>query len=574
MAQKKELTMEMRLLLAFLLMGLVLFVTPYFYKQPPSTAAKQGPAPAQTAANAGKTEAAAPEAAKPPAPTAPAAEIPGQIQGSEEQEFTIDTDLFQVRFSNRGAVVRSWVLKKYKDAAKKPVDLVNPRALAKVPAPFSLYFKGQPPIANLDQALFSVHRPDPLTVIFEYSDGHTGVKKSFKFAQNSYLVAVDSQVTQNGMQVPHSLGWRGGFGDSTVANPVSAQTAVYYDVNNSKLVVQPAKNAKDGPVSATGQYSFAGLQDSYFAGVFLPEGRSQVEITEFADTVANANNSDEQRVGAAVGGEGVNRFTFFPGPKDYDLLHEINPKLDTLIDWGWFEFLAKPLFLILKWTANRLTHNYGWAIVLVTIGINIVLFPLKITGMKSSKKMQAIQPLVNAINEKYKGIPARDPRQAEKNSEVMALYKKYGINPLGGCLPMLLQIPFFYAYYRVLSVSIEMRGASFLWIHDLAQPETGFFAGLGTPLRLLPLILILTQFLSQKMTPPTPGVDPAQQKMMMFMPLMMGFVFYGVSSGLVLYWLTSNLVGVAQQWLLNRQTPAPVVEVPKPSPKKKTGTKR
>jgi YidC/Oxa1 family membrane protein insertase len=139
---------------------------------------------------------------------------------------------------------------------------------------------------------------------------------------------------------------------------------------------------------------------------------------------------------------------------------------------------------------------------------------------------------------------------------------------------MLLQIPFFYAYYRVLSVSIEMRGANFWWIHDLAQPETGFFAGMGTPIRLLPLILIVTQFFSQKMTPPTPGVDPAQQKMMMFMPLMMGFVFYGVSSGLVLYWLTSNLVGVAQQWLLNRQTPAPVVEVPKPSPKKKTGTKR
>ena len=275
-----------------------------------------------------------------------------------------------------------------------------------------------------------------------------------------------------------------------------------------------------------------------------------------------------------MGGEGSNRFTFFPGPKDYDLLHQINPKLDTLIDWGWFEILAKPLFLVLKWTANRLTHNYGWAIVLVTIGINIVLFPLKITGMKSSKKMQAIQPLVNSINEKYKGIPARDPRQADKNTEVMALYKKYGINPLGGCLPMLLQIPFFYAYYRVLSVSIEMRGASWLWIHDLAQPETGFFAHLGTPLRLLPLILIVTQFFSQKMTPPSPGVDPAQQKMMMFMPLMMGFIFYGVSSGLVLYWLTSNLVGVAQQWLLNRQTPAPVVEMPKPSPKKKTGTKR
>jgi YidC/Oxa1 family membrane protein insertase len=196
-----------------------------------------------------------------------------------------------------------------------------------------------------------------------------------------------------------------------------------------------------------------------------------------------------------------------------------------------------------------------------------VLFPLKITSMKSAKKMQAIQPLVNAINEKYKGMPVRDPRQQEKQAEIMDLYKKYGINPLGGCIPMLLQIPFFIAYYKVLSVSIELRGANFLWVHDLSQPET-------LPVRLLPVVLVLTQFLSQKMTPPSPGADPAQQKMMMFMPLVMGYMFYFASSGLVLYWLTGNIVGIAQQWVLNRKTPAPVVEAPKPAPKKKVGSKR
>jgi YidC/Oxa1 family membrane protein insertase len=572
---KKEIPMELRLLLAFVLMGLVLYLTPRLYKQPPPVPeAKPGASQTQSLPP-GKTGQTAQEAAQPaPLPAvASATPIPGQIQASQEQDFTVDTDLFQVRFSNRGAVVQSWILKNYKDSAKQPLDLVNARALGKVPAPFSLAFKGQPPAANLDQALYRVERPSPLAVRFEYSDGHVDVKKTFKFLPHSYLVAIDSEVSQNGSPVPHGLSWRGGFGDSKVAN-LNYQTAVYYDLSNSKLVTEPVKNAKDGPATSIGQYSFAGLQDQYFAGVFLPEGRSQVELTEFSDAIPNKSNSDEQRVGASVGGEGSNQFTFFPGPKDYDLLHDINPKLDTLIDWGWFYFLAKPLFLVVNWTAHNLTHNYGWAIILSTIGINIVLFPLKITGMKSSKKMQAIQPLVAAINEKYKGLPVRDPRQADKNQEVMALYKKYGINPLGGCLPMLLQIPFFYAYYKVLNVSIEMRGAGFLWVHDLSQPESGFFSGLGTPIRLLPIILVLTQFISQKMTPLNPGVDPSQQKMMMFMPLMMGFFFYGLSSGLVLYYLTSNLVGVAQQWLLNRTTAVPVIEAVKPAPKKKAGSKR
>ena len=559
-------TMEMRLLLAFVLMGLVLFVTPYIYKQPPAPDTKTGANQAQTTGSA-KTEspATAPINEQPAPPVS--AEVPGQVQATELQDFTIDTNLYEVTFSNRGAVVQRWVLKKFKDSRGKPVDLVNTRALAKVPAPFSVTFKGQAPAGDFDKALYRVQRPDPLTANFEYSDGRVDIKKTFKFLPNSYLVAINSEVSQNGAPVPHSLAWRGGFGDSTVVNPASTQSALFYDLSNSKLVVKPVKDAKDGPVSSAGQYSFAGLQDSYFAGVFLPEGRSLVELTEFSDTVANASNSDEARVGASVGGEGSNQFTFFSGPKDYDLLHKINPKLDTLIDWGWFEFLAKPLFLILNWTADKIIHNYGWAIILVTIAINTVLFPLKITSMKSAKKMQAIQPLVNQINEKYKGIPVRDPRQQDKNAEVMDLYKKYGINPLGGCIPMLLQIPFFIAYYKVLSVSIELRGANFLWVHDLSQPET-------LPIRLLPVVLVLTQFVSQKMTPPSPGADPAQQKMMMFMPLIMGYMFYFASSGLVLYWLTGNIVGIAQQWVLNRKTPVPVVEAAKPAPKKKVGSKR
>jgi len=175
--------------------------------------------------------------------------------------------------------------------------------------------------------------------------------------------------------------------------------------------------------------------------------------------------------------------------------------------------------------------------------------------------MQALQPQIKAINEKYKNLSMRDPKKAEQNQEVMDLYKKNGVNPVGGCLPMLLQIPFLYAFYKVLSVSIEMRGAHWFWVADLSQPET-------LAIHILPILLVVTQFLTQKMTP-SPGMDPSQQKMMMIMPLVFGYMFYFASSGLVLYWLTGNVVGVAQQWLLNRSMPAP--EAPPAPPAKKKG---
>ena len=241
-------------------------------------------------------------------------------------------------------------------------------------------------------------------------------------------------------------------------------------------------------------------------------------------------------MGASVGGDGLNSFSLYVGPKDIDILRQVDPKLEQLVDWGWFGILAKPLFLALNWTAEHVAHNYGWAIVLVTVVINTILFPLKITSMKSSKKMQVLQPQIAAINAKYKNLPLRDPRKAEQNQEVMELYKKHGVNPVGGCLPMLIQLPFFIAFYKVLAVAIEMRGASWLWVsRSLATRDT-------LAMHLLPILVIVTQFLSQKMTP-SPGVDPSQQKMMMFMPLVFGFMFYYLSAGLVLYWLNRQCGG-------------------------------
>src|SRR5579862_1077291 len=559
--EKKDMTMEARLLLAFVLMGLVLFGTQYFFKPPPATK------PAATAAKAADglpktTDAPAPIPTKPASDVTPGAR-PGQVQADKEENPTIDTDLYHVVFSNRGAVVKNWILKGFKDHKGQPLDLVNSAAQGKVPPALSLAFKTQPPATDPNTALFRVERSaDQLGLTFDFSDGKTETKKTFQFAKASYLAQVSTQVTQNGVLTPHSIEWRGGFGDETVLNASNDQHTLYYDLGASKLVQNDAKTAKNGPVSVSGQDSFAGLEDKYFAAVFLPRNRGPVEVTTYSDNLPDSSGKDEPHVGAAVGGDGVNVFSFFVGPKDTDLLKKVDPKLEQLIDWGWFEFIAKPLFLATQWTADHLVHNYGWAIIAVTVAVNLLLFPLRFTSMKSSKKMQKLQPQIAAINAKYKNLSLRDPKKAEQNQEIMDLYKREGVNPVGGCLPMVLQLPFFYAFYKVLNVAIALRGATWLWVGDLSQPET-------LAIRVLPVLLIVTQFLSQKMTP-SPGVDPSQQKMMMIMPLVLGYMFYFSPSGLVLYWLTGNLVGIVQQLLLNRgSSPAPAVVDVKPSLKRK-----
>jgi len=550
--------METRLLLAFLLMGLVLFVTPYLYK-PPAGPKRTAPAPTpQQAAEVTRKPVEAESKKSAPAPT----EMPGEVASAKEQELLIDTDLYRIKLDNRGAVVRSWELKKFKDHTGKPLQLVNTGALSKVPAPFSLWMKDDKTASLVNYALF-VQKPSPdgLGVDYEFSDGKTVCRKSFRFAKDSYLSQFSSEVTQNGTPAPHLVEWRGGFGDPTVLNRASAQHAVYYDVAQSKLKTNDAKAAKDGPVISSGSYSFAGLDDTFFAFVVLPRDNTSTEVHTVKDEVLSAPaGKEEPHVGVAIGGDSQNKFAAFVGPKDVDILGHVDPKLQQLIDWGWFWFIARPLFTTLHYINDHFMHNYGWSIVLITIIINLLLLPMRFTSLKSARKMQALQPQIAAINAKYKGLSLRDPKKAEQNQEVMDLYKKHGANPLGGCLPMVIQLPILYAFYKVLTVTIEMRNASWLWVADLSQPEQ-------LPLHLLPIIMIITQFIMQKMTP-NPSMDPAQAKMMQFMPLMFGFFFYNMSSGLVLYWLTGNLVGILQQYLINKYTPAPVPVQPKPALKK------
>jgi YidC/Oxa1 family membrane protein insertase len=545
-------------------MGAIMFLSPYFFKSaaPPPAAKKSAPVSAQTTPPSSPAPPATAQAEKAATPVSATSVAATQQQALPP--LVIENRYFKVTFSNQGANVRSWILKNFKGNDGKPLDLMNSAAGN---YPFSLFFPGTKPATDVNWAWFQEKvDPNGLGVTYTYSDGHTAVTKTFRFQRESYLSEITSSVTIDGQPVPHAIVWRGGFGDLTIGNPAAGERALYFNVADNKLVEQTAKVAQSGPVTVNGNFSFAGVADTYFAAVFLPEGDSTMQVTTLADTARTVlNEKPEPLPGIAVSNGTENRFSFFVGPKDVDLLRRVNPKLEQVVDFGWLAVLAKPLFLLVNWVNDVLIHNFGWAIVIVTIIINFVLFPLKLANMKSMRKMQALQPQIAAINEKYKNIGLRDPRKTEQNQEVMDLYKKHGVNPMGGCLPMALQIPFFFAFYKVFTVSVEMRGASWLWVGDLSQPE-------HLAIRILPIIMIASQFLMQKMMPQT-NADPNQQRMMMFMPLIFGFMFYNLPSGLVLYYLTSNLVSMGQQWFFNHTAAAEEAARSVEPPKKRNGRK-
>ncbi|MBI3695901.1 MAG: membrane protein insertase YidC [Acidobacteria bacterium] len=554
-------SIQLRALVAFALSAIVLFAYQYFVvknapPKPPAPAAAETksapPSPAPAAAPAAKKEARKPAATAAPVEAAPA-----------EQTFVIETDTYLVALSNRGAVATSWTLKKYKDESGKPLELVNVSAAGQAGYPFSYGAQADSSagldIAGLNQSLFRVETPPgrlaaPITLTFQWSDGNLRARKSFHFEKNSYVVDVQSDLTQNGTPAPHWLAWRGGFGDAAVEDAAKTVKTFYFDTTAGKVIWHEAKDAEKGPVVNSGNYLFAGVEDHYFAAAFL-QNSPGVPLQLETSALETANGREQKKqlfAGAAVGGAGDNRFLAYVGPKSLETLRSVRPQLAQLVDFGFFSFIAYPLFLMLTWT-HRWLPNFGWAIVAVTVVINFILFPLKLKSMTSMKKMQKLQPLIKHINDKYKNLPMRDPKRQEQNKEVMELYGKYGVNPLGGCLPMLLQLPFFFAFYAVLNSSIEMRRAGWLWVSDLSTWDHIF---------ILPIAMIATQFWFQKMTPST-STDPAQQKMMQFMPLIMGFFFYRLPSGLVLYWLTGNLVGILQQWFINR-LPEADLEIEKP----------
>jgi YidC/Oxa1 family membrane protein insertase len=571
---------EKRLLLAFALTFLVLLVSQPLimkYAKQPEPAPAEKPAATQPAAGSVQPAAASTQpVAQPPVvgkvPQA-AAPVPA-VQAASEQETVVENDFYRIVFTNRGAQVKSWVLKKYNDhPGGKPLDLVHAAAAEKYGYPFSLWTYDEGLRKKLGAALYVVSAEGgspaagatlkaPASLTFAYADGETVVRKQLRF-DHSYVVEVETSVLEKGSGVQAYLAWPAAFGDQSQAVQYAAAQVEWYsggrNWHGGEKVERLAFKKVSGGATVGGPLYWAGVADPSFAAVFLPDDPGSAALVTLHNEIdipkdaSNPQSKEMQKVpvlGAAAGDtRGFTRGRWFVGPKAVDVLDAIHVRgesatdLRNLVDFGMFGVLARPLFLWLKWTHEHWVANWGWDIVILTVIINLVLMPLRISGMKSAMKMQKLAPQIKAIQEKYKKYSFNDPRRAEMNTEMTALYKKEGANPVGGCFPMLLQFPFLVAFYAMLTAAIELRHAPWLWIHDLSAAD---------PYHILPILLIVTMFLVQKVTP-TAGMDPMQQKMMnIMMPVFLGFISWSLAAGLGVYWVASNVIALAQQMVLYR----------------------
>jgi YidC/Oxa1 family membrane protein insertase len=564
---------EMRLLVASLLSMAVILLWVRFLapKRPPVTpqpgAAQtqmgQPSAGSQTAGSSGSNAGAAGEKAAVTA--APAvASVPAKSD-TQERTIVVENNLYRVEFSNRGAVVKSWQLKKYLDDSKpqRVLDVVHPDAAKETDGwPFALILDDQQMQSAVNGGLYRASSAAetlnaPADLEFTWSDGHLEVSKQFHF-NHSYVVHAETSVKMNGVPVKAGLAWLGGFGDLTVANPAPIDTVSVFYTENNKLTNIAAKKLEGPDKWPNGVWQggkdWDGIEDRYFTAAFLPPngaapGTLDARYWQVQRTVqVEGKDTQEPVPQVATGSRGPTvALRVYVGPKDYDDLKKMNPPLHSLVNFGWLEFIADPLFHGLKWLHNYVP-NWGWAIVILTLVINMLLFPLRISSYRTTLKMQRVAPEIKQIQEKYKKYSMRDPRKAEMNKEVMAIYSREGINPVGGCFQMFLQMPIWFGLNTVLRYAIEMRHARwFGWITDLSAKD---------PYYVLPIVMGLSMYLVSKMTPMT-STDPQQQMMMKIMPAAMAGIFMisPISSGLAVYILTSSLVGIVQQVWLNRAHP-------------------
>ena len=544
---------ERRLLLIFLVtfVAMLLF-EPLFKKYFPQPAPQEN---RQTQTQPAQTQTAPAEAAV-PAVAAPAGVTK---QASSETETVIENDLYRITFTNKGAQVKSWILKKFdNDAQNGPLDLVNQDAAKLYGFPLSLWTYDEGLRNRLNSALYvpSVEgkQASPATITFEYSDNDLAVRKTFHF-DDSYVVGIDSAVTYKGQPLSALPAWPAGFGDQT-SPPFYVKGLIdyQYDKNIERVAIKKISGGGTIP----GPFHWAGPNDQYFAALFIPDDPAAATMVTLRNPISiprDPQKPDSEKVkvdvlGAAVGNlHGATTERLFAGPKELRTLQKVpvpglgENDLTGVVDFGWWGVIAKPLFVWLRWTYFHMVPNWGWAIVVQTIIITLALLPLRISQMKSMLKMQRVAPQIKQIQDKYKKYSLRDPRKAAMNEEISALYKKEGVNPVGGCLPMLPQLPIIYAYYRMLDTAIDLRHAHWLWIHDLSAAD---------PFYILPILMVMSTLITQRMTPQA-GMDPAQQRMMnVMMPLFMGFIFFRLAAGLNLYYAVVNLISIAQQAVMNR----------------------
>ena len=564
--------MEKRVLIAVVLSFLVLYAyQTLFMPKPPARTAQSQPATGTGAsgATAGSRQAAAAQPAGAPAApstTASPAEVQAPagtkvdvvIGDTDARDVVVDTATLLAVFTNQGATLKNWSLKRYTDKAGKPVDLV-PQHVPRNVRPFSVDTGNAAVDDQLNSALFRVAGGGPTTdpktgqvlLTFEYQDaGGLRAHKTFAINPKNYTVEASVGITSS-VEVAN-LALRMGFGLGDVGASASGQysrkpagilfRAGAIERHDAKAIVtQPAYE---------GDVRWGGVDDHYFMSAALFAGSGARLVYEATSMPNGDGKTTSDYVAYTVKPPAGSNATirFFIGPKQFDLLQSIDQELVRAVDFGWFAFIATPLLRMLN-GINDYLHNYGWSIIALTFFINLVIFPLRHKSVVSMRKMQGLQPEIKAIQDRYGKLKATDPEKQKMNTELMELYKSRGVNPASGCLPMLLTMPILFAFYNLLSQAIELRGAPFaFWITDLSLQD---------PLFVTPVLMGITMVVQQRMTPST--ADPVQQKMFMFMPIVFTFMFLWAPSGLVIYWFVSNLLAILQQVITNRMIgPAPV----------------
>lgn len=563
----------------FALMLAVLVGYQFLYKpsQPSTPPPEQQPAQTQTQPAA--SQPAPQQAAAIPAKVAAQSQATPTITASSESTITVENDLFRLVFTNRGAQVKQWILKHYQDTAGKPLDLVQQQTSAQFGYPLSLFTYEPQLTSQLNSVLYQVTVSGnqssgtglvvaPGSITYHYAEGGLDVVKTFKF-DSSYVVDVETQVKRNGSPVRALVQWPAGLGDmeeflpsSTTRSSIwtSAASEFAWSLNGKSDSTKAAKVS--GNATLDQPYSYAGIEDLYFAAAFLPYDPSGTSVVTLHHTIdlpsklddPNSKKKPADVIGLAIGDTtGNTHVRLFAGPKATETLAAIHaigpdgkptgPSLEPLIEFGFWTFIAKPLYIVLRFLVLHGIGNWGWAIIIFTVTFTVALMPTRFMMMKSQLKMMRIQHKVDAIKKKYANLKVTDPKRNEMNAEMMSLYKEEGINMYGGCLPLIVQMPLFFAYFRVLQNAVELRQAHWFWLKDLSAPD---------PLYILPVLIIITMFLTQFITP-TPGMDAAQRRMMAFMmPVIFGFMLLNYASGLSLYWGTSNVINLLLQIGINQ----------------------
>ncbi len=531
--------MEKRLILAIVLSFLVLVLyQAIFMKSKPQPEPRTQPrAPAQQEE---KARALKPSDEK----EEPLPAVPSRIEEARaqaEEQVVVETSLYQAIWSNRGASLRSWRLKTHKDENGEDLELVSGRTSQAGKYPFFLETQDADldRVANNSLYLPSVSRlslrdDEAGEVKFYYSDGNTiKIEKVFVFRGGRYAFDVQMSVWKDGREVEPRLIWGPGIGNQVFSDKrqqFGGGRGVAVLVANKIYRLDERKFKPE--TNAVNFIDWAAYEDNYMVALFLTppqQGNARLQ-KEGGDQEPSLFFLSVSRPESA-----------YIGPKESDRLKEFGHGARKIINFGFFGAIAEVLLVSIK-SIHKFIPNWGFSIIILTLVIKILFFPLTYSSTKSMAKMQELQPKIKALRAKYKKAKQDIAQRRQMNEEMMRLYKEHGINPAGGCLPILIQIPVFWGFFRLLVVGIEFRQSPFiLWIKDLSVKD---------PYYVTPILMGMTQFISQKMTPTS--ADPAQAKMMLIMPVIMTVFFMNFQSGLVLYWLTNNVLQIGQQYIMNR----------------------